>query len=56
MMTLSGLDEEFFKANNSAYIKTWLDKFNALEVREVLDFFTLWNRACERVQIITQAS
>ena len=56
MMTLSGLDEEFFKANNSAYIKTWLDKFNALEGREVLDFFTLWNRACERVQIITQAS
>lgn len=53
LLTISGLDDEFFKANGSAYIRLWLDRLQAMDGKGVLDFFSLWNRAVETVGYIT---
>ena len=55
MLTLTGLDDEFFKANDSAYIKSWMDRLEDTEGRKFLDFFSMWNRAVECVETITGA-
>ena len=56
LLTLSDLDNEFFKANGSAYIKSWSEKLEKLEGRKILDFFSMWNKAVEAVKTITADS